>query len=396
MTIEQLEKRVGMLEAQRREAEKELAQLQKRVAGYEDALEANQALIEQFRKETAKLADSAKEVGQFEKEFNRGQAEAAKELKNAGDDIRKEFKKQVKEFEDILTAEQARLEKELLKLREEFGVTGTLQKELKAQGAQDEELSKRIDEVNDNLEDVIRGEEQRKQLADALEDTRKRVDKQVATAMGDVAAANDRTEKASEKVKKFEADLQKMQKQFERMLHQAEVRSKEQNEFKEKYAAEQVDRQRIWEEWEKRFKTIEQQSEDIATRLKDIETIDLAVRRAQGSFDELVEKINRRVNELTEVQRLGEQRFRQEWSTFQADSQKRWSGYILEREEQQKEAARQREQLADQVTRIEDTLQDLQDVVQHVSEQTESFFQTMLEAMRDSLAENERFYGSMR
>jgi predicted nucleic acid-binding Zn-ribbon protein len=50
MTIEQLEKRVGMLEAQRREAEKELAQLQKRVAGYEDALEANQALIEQFRK----------------------------------------------------------------------------------------------------------------------------------------------------------------------------------------------------------------------------------------------------------------------------------------------------------------------------------------------------------
>ena len=87
----------------------------------------------------------------------------------------------------------------MLRLREEVGITGTLQKELKTQGEEDRALSKRIDEMAATLEDVASGEEQRQQMAAALEDSRNRMDKQLAGALGDIATANDRTEKATEK-----------------------------------------------------------------------------------------------------------------------------------------------------------------------------------------------------
>ncbi|MQC27166.1 MAG: hypothetical protein DWG76_06945 [Chloroflexi bacterium] len=396
MTLEQLEKRVAQLETERKKTEKEITRLEKQVLGYEDALSGNQALIKEFRKEISKINASVKEVGQFKKELKTTRAEISKELTDASDGQRETFKKRLKELEDLLKPEQTRLEKELLKLREEFGVTGALQKELSAQNEEDRDLSGRIDSLTEQLESVFRGEEQREQLAKALDDSRAQMDKQISELVGDTGTALDQAKNSTEMIVKFEATQRKMEKAFEGILARDEKRTQEQRELVQKFAEERTDRERLWNEWEKRFKTVETQSEEIAARLINIETVELALKRAQGSFDDLVEKISRRVNEITEVQRLGEQRFRQEWSTFQADSQKRWSGQVLGQEEQLREAARQRERLAEQIAQVEETLKDLQDVVQHVSDQSQRYLQSVLEAVRDALSENERFLSSIR
>jgi oligopeptide/dipeptide ABC transporter ATP-binding protein len=47
------------------------------------------------------------------------------------------------------------------------------------------------------------------------------------------------------------------------------------------------------------------------------------------------------IGEITEIQRLSEELFRQEWVTFKADDQKRWTNYTLAQEEQLRETSRQ-------------------------------------------------------
>jgi hypothetical protein len=175
----------------------------------------------------------------------------------------------------------------------------------------------------------------------------------------------------------------------------AEVeRKKAQDEFLSKAAMEQTDWQHQWKDWGKRFEGIEKQSGEVAERLKEFDSTEVALKRAQQAFDSLVEKINRRVNELSEIQRLGDQRFRQEWSTFQADGQKRWAGFTLTHEEQQRESGRLQVKLAAQVVKLEESLSEVQDTVQHLSEQSERNLQNLLEMARDSLAEHERFLSS--
>ena len=133
-----------------------------------------------------------------------------------------------------------------------------------------------------------------------------------------------------------------------------------------------------------------------ARSLLNINEAERAVDKAREDFQEINDQINRRINEITEMQRLGEERFRQEWSTFRADDQKRWTNYTLTQDEQHREMNRRIENLMDRTTNLEENLQDLNDSVQHLSEQTEKLMQALLGGLRDWLAENERFESSIR
>ena len=152
---------------------------------------------------------------------------------------------------------------------------------------------------------------------------------------------------------------------------------------------------RAWKDWQKRFDIVESQSTALEERLKELDVADRELVKAQQTFEELTEQLNRRINEITEIQRLGEERLRQEWATFKADDQKRWTNYTLTQDEQQKEAERQIEKLGGQATDLEDNLQELQDIVQHLSEQSEKQLQGLSAMLRDWTSENERFFSSL-
>ena len=112
--------------------------------------------------------------------------------------------------------------------------------------------------------------------------------------------------------------------------------------------------------------------------LQTLDATHRSVKRSQQAVDELAQKVERRINEITEIQRLSEERFRQEWVTFRADDQKRWTNYTLTIEEQRSEAIRQNEKLAEKVILLEDTLQEIQDLLQQANEQTEKRLQSLL------------------
>jgi hypothetical protein len=106
--------------------------------------------------------------------------------------------------------------------------------------------------------------------------------------------------------------------------------------------------------------------------------------------------VERRINEITEMQRLAEERFRQEWTTFKVDDQKRWTNYTLTTEEQRSEIQRQHEKLSDRTTNIEDTIQEIQDLLQQMNEHTEKALQSLLATLHESVTTFERTVGRSR
>ena len=99
---------------------------------------------------------------------------------------------------------------------------------------------------------------------------------------------------------------------------------------------------------------------------------------------------------MAEIQRLSEERFRQEWVTFKADDQKRWTNYTLTQEEQRGEVSRQNEKLNDRVTQLEDSLQEIQDLLRQMNEQTEKRLQSLLAVAHDWVSAYERSTGRSR
>ncbi|HZU86912.1 MAG TPA: hypothetical protein VFF78_05485, partial [Anaerolineaceae bacterium] len=117
------------------------------------------------------------------------------------------------------------------------------------------------------------------------------------------------------------------------------------------------------------------------------------VKRSQEAFDEITQRIERRINEITEMQRLTEDRFRQEWTAYRADDQKRWTNYNLVQEEQQREMGRQYEKINERLVVLEDISQEVRDLVHQITEDNQKRLQTLLATFRDMSEEYDRAFG---
>jgi chromosome segregation ATPase len=166
--------------------------------------------------------------------------------------------------------------------------------------------------------------------------------------------------------------------------------------FLEKQALYQVERERVWKEWQARFEAIEAQTANVESNLQTLDATHRSVKRSQQTVDDLAQKIERRINEITEIQRLAEERFRQEWVTFKADDQKRWTNYTLTLEEQRNESSRQHEKLAEKMGHMDDTVLEIQDLIQQINEQEEKRLQSLLAMAHEWVSTYERTLGRAR
>jgi exonuclease VII small subunit len=57
------------------------------------------------------------------------------------------------------------------------------------------------------------------------------------------------------------------------------------------------------------------------------------MKKVMDDFERIGERLGRRINEVAEMQRLSEERFRQEWNDWIADDQKRWKQFTLTNDE---------------------------------------------------------------
>jgi undecaprenyl pyrophosphate synthase len=119
--------------------------------------------------------------------------------------------------------------------------------------------------------------------------------------------------------------------------------------------------------------------------LLQLEETHRSVKRSQEEFEEINDRFNRRINEITEMNRLAEERFRQEWVTFKADDQKRWTNYTLTREEEQREDERQITRILDRLVALEDISQELNDTVQLINEESQKQMRGMLSLTQEML-----------
>ena len=386
MEQEQLEKKLAWLDDERRQTSESIGDLGKRLHFIEESLKENG---------TGKVSDKAADLAVLNERISELENVLSKQIAGTQKDLQA-LEKQQKKQEKGFHSEQIGINKVLEDFRKE---SSQLQAMQKLSNTHDQKLSEavsRLGALAESVKAVLKGEERRSQLAIKMEENSKQDARRLTQLHSQVTELLPRLEEAAKKTEGILLAQRKVEKRMDDLAALEEARHTEYDHGLEKGSLAQVEYAKQWKEWEIRFEVMEEHSNEVGTRLKDMETTDLAVKRAQRSFDELVEKINRRVNELGEMQRLGDQRFRQEWSTFQADAQKRWASFTLNHEEQQREALREQGKLSEHVQQLEADLRDVRDAVQHLSEQAEHQLQSLLEMARDSLAEHERFLTNSR
>jgi chromosome segregation ATPase len=389
MEMEQILKQVDWLDDERRKDKTRIGALEERLNATEGNIPPLANQIKDLGSDIARLAALMGRMDNFEEAI----LQARTETKQYFDELERQFKKQQEEAEKVRRVEMRALDTSLAELRKELEPIPELKRGLKARVDEESRLGRLIDEVRTRIETVRRSEEEYTRSFRLLDDGRRQDSKRLTDLQGEVSAIRKRVDEQRGQVELASSSLKKVDARMNEMAAVETERREAQANFLESQALREVERERVWKEWQARFELIESQTSDIEENLQALEATHRAIKRTQQTVDELTQKVDRRINEITEIQRLSEERFRQEWVTFKADDQKRWTNYTLTLEEQRNEAARQYEKLGERVTQLEDSTQEVQDLLHQINEQTEKRLQSLLSVVHNWVSSYDGNFG---
>ena len=392
MDVDQLLKRIQWIEEDRRKEKDTLALLENRVASMEGGINALVQQLKEVGGEITRLSTVITRMDQYDNNLLQQRVEA----KRMVDELEKDIRKREEEAVKVRQVEIRALDISLGELRKQIEVLPKLEKSLQVRMDEEVLLRRAIEETRSKIDDVRREEEEYTRTFRLLEDGRRQDSKRILDLQGELTALRKRADDQKGQIELLNIGLRKIDTRLnELVIVEAERRDAVSN-FLDKQTLAQVERDRVWKEWQNRFVTIEKQAADIEATLLNLDTTQREVKRAQGILEELSQRVDRRINEITEIQRLSDDRFRQEWVTFKADDQKRWTNYTLTQEEQRDEVLRQFGRLSERATHQEDSLQELQDLLNQVNELSEKRLQTLLALVHDWVSTYERTVGRSR
>jgi chromosome segregation ATPase len=161
----------------------------------------------------------------------------------------------------------------------------------------------------------------------------------------------------------------------------------------EKQALVQVEQERVWKEWQEKYKVFQQQVTSAEVQIAAFDDSVRAAQRAQEAYDGLNQRLERRIAEVGEIQRLAEERLRQEWVAFKADEQKRWAGHSLSGDEMLRDLRRDVDKMEKHLADLDDGTQTLEDQLQQTTETTEQELQELMNLAQQWVSSYERIMG---
>jgi len=392
MDIEQLQKRIQWVEEDRRKEKDTIALLDNRLTALEGNLGALLQQGKDLSSEITRLSAILNRMDQYDQALTRARVES----KQAMDDLDKTIKMRFDESEKFRLSESRSFENNVFELQKQLEIIPKLDKNIQARIDVEIAIRRSLDELRNKIDSIRIEEEEYTRTIRLLEDGRRQDAKRIVDLQGEVNALRKRMDDQRGQTELINANLHKLDNRITEVVTIEGERREIMTNFLDKQAVTQVDRERTWKEWQSRFDTIEKQAVDIESELVNLDTTHREVKRTQTSLEELTQRVERRITEITEIQRLSEDRFRQEWVTFKGDDQKRWTNYTLTQEEQRNEAIRQYDKLAEQTTHLEDGLQEVNDMLQQANELVEKRLQTILAIAHEWVTTYERTMGHSR
>jgi chromosome segregation ATPase len=388
MDFEQILKRIEWLDDERRKDKLLISSLEDRLMKSEGNITPLMQEIKGVSNDLSRIQAALTRFDQIDSAISQVRIDFPRSLEA----IEKQRLEKEREQEKVRLADMESVNIAISNVRKGLDPIPEIKKELVARSEEEKRLIRLIAEVDKKVLESKRSDDEYRRSIKLLEENIHQDSKRILDVQGEVSSLRKRVEEQRGKVDLSNEMLRKIEMRQNELVNAEVERKQAQTAFIERQSMAQVERDRIWRDWQTRFEIIEGQALNLDSQLQLLDATQRSIKHAQDSFEDITQRFERRINEITEMQRLVEDRFRQEWVSFKADDQKRWSNYMLSNDEQIREVGKQFEKLSERLIQLEDSTQDFQDVNQQILETTHRRLQGMLNLLREQNNEfNESF-----
>ncbi|MBE9523790.1 MAG: hypothetical protein IMY76_01740 [Chloroflexi bacterium] len=392
MDIKQLEKRVDWLDDERRKDKNSISQLQERILSLEGQINAAAQTNKTLTSELTRLKTVLGRMDRLDDALTENRTELTRWINKN----KKQTEQRDSEIKKLFQADLKVIENNLAKTQKELKVIPTFQNDLQLLEQEDKRLVQMVNDFSENITELRYQAEEQNRFYRVIVDGRHQDVKRVTDLQSEVTGLRKSSDEYRGKFDVINVDLHRTETRLKELLSIERERNDAQIAFIESQSTANVEREQTWKSWVSRFEIIESQAGKVQTHLGSLQNTHLETQRTQETVNDLIKQVERRITELTEIHRLSEDRFRQEWTTFKADDQKRWTNYLLSHGEQQTDTDRRLERVIERVTYFEDNLQEIRDFLGDINELTLKRLQALLEPIRDLTVDYERIRGNLR
>jgi len=379
---EQLERRVEWLDNERRIDKTIIASLQSKLEAFDTENAALCTRVADLESEITRLNTLIVRFDQFEQDLGSLRGEMGRQMAEFKDSAQEYFlqssrnQQKISDFNEDLSSLRKRI-RDLEEL--------DIKKAVEERTEEDIRLARMAEELKAEVSEISHFDEEYKRSLRMMDENRRQDTKRITDIQGEIASLRKRYDETRGKQDLVNDNMRKLETRIKDLVDAESNRREAQIAFIEKFNLAQVERDRIFTGWSERFDKMEQITTDLEAGISGLENTHRSVKQSQAALEEVTQRFERRINEITEVQRLNEDRFRQEWTTFKSDDQKRWSNYIISQDEQHREMNRTIESVADRLTNLEDLLENVQDKLQQLGKEDLKRLQGLLGTLRESI-----------
>jgi chromosome segregation ATPase len=388
MEFEEIVKRLEWLDTQQRQARETLAKLDERLASFEATVNAVSKQIKSVEKQMTEIAPAARRLEQFESLLSKQRGDLVK-LIETNEKARSQSER---EASKQLQTELADVNKAIAQLKTS-GIAQEFKKHFKERANEMERLATNMNDLKSRIEDVIHSNDNMQHSLKAMDETRKNDLKRIADIQGDITALRKYGDENKERSALNADSIRNMENRFSELLASEAERRQAQAAFVEQQSLGQLERDRAWKEWREKYDVFIKEAGNLDSQVQTLDETMRGAKKAQEAYLDLNTKLERRIAEVTEMQRLAEDRLRQEWIGFKTDDQKRWTGYTLSSEESLRDIRKDVQKMEETTTSLSDVSQVLQDQMHQTTDATEQQLQELMNVVHEWMTSYQRIMG---
>ncbi len=380
-SLEQLEKRVEWLDNERRNDKTALASLQNRLTGLETENIALRKQLKEMEMEISGLQNQFSSLDKYDNRIERLNIDLTKQVRDVNERAEMNLNEAVKRVKLEIEANRRSLS-EVVQLSEQLE---SVRNEQKSAKLEDSRLARLIEELKQKVLEVSRFDEEYRRSQHLLEENYRQENKRLTDMQGELAALRKRVEETRSRFDVFSDSFRSLDTRITELLTYEKDRRDAQAIFIEKVNSSLVDKEKSFRIWENRFGEIDRINLALSSQFEALETSKKAVDKSIAGAEEVIERFERRINEITEIQRLNDERFRQEWNSFKGDDLKRWTNYLLGQEEQLRVLSQRLGSAQEELEALKDSSQKSRDDFDKLTRETYRYVQAILGAHQESI-----------
>jgi chromosome segregation ATPase len=386
MDFEEIIKKVQWLDDQERKSKTELNELTARIAGLNTNTTALAKQLKAVDQQVHDMSIAAARIEQFDQILAKHRIEVARSTEA----IEKNAARREQEALAAHQTDMEELRKTIFELR--TGISAE-QAASKDRTHEDQRRTLALQDMSVAVEAANHLSKEVQEAQRSIEEARRQDAKRLADLQAEMASVRKRADDAREKSTLHNDSIRNMENRINELLETEAARQERHAAFLQQQALQQVERDRSWKDWQERFEDFKVQAGNVEGQVAAFEAAVRAAKQAQEAYDGLNQRLERRMAEIGEIQRLADERIRQEWVAFKADEQKRWTGHTLAQDESIRDLRKDVDKIDKRVNTIDDAAQGLQDQLQQTTEITEKQLQEFMNISQDWLAAYERIMG---